>query len=386
MKRPLCAVLALLALGYGAPSLSANSGQLVNVRQQFINASGAPLASGAVYLYQAGTSTPVTSYQDPALTIANTNPIILDSNGMASIWLAPGNYREVVADSLGNQLFDGTTSTTAYATSLTPGATIGTSGDAVCTATQFTGASNITLPCTVTSASTATAGKVQLTTNAVAQAGASTSQAVTPAALASITQGQAQTYVADTGGSSNTVVAAPTPAWTAYTAGEVLQVKLANALTGAATVNVSGLGTKSIKVNGNDPSGIASGQIVTLTYDGTFFQLQPLPTVSSWAIIQGSTTGSCAVLAGYNVSSCTRNAKGDYSVSFGTSRPSANYAPIGMAQCLGTNCTSWHVVVSGYEGLSQSVAGYRVTIIPGNSADALGSAVDPDLLFVMTLG
>lgn len=151
MKRLIAALVAALACLSVVPALATSSGQLINARRQFINSSGSPLSSGTVSIYQAGTSTPVTTYQDPGLSIANTWPIILDSNGMASIWLPPGNYREVVQDSLGNTLFDQTTSTTAYASSISPGANIGTSGDVVCTATQFTGASAITLPCTIQS-------------------------------------------------------------------------------------------------------------------------------------------------------------------------------------------------------------------------------------------
>jgi hypothetical protein len=115
MKRLLVALSTALACLWSVPSFATASGQLTNGRTQFINGSGSPLAAGTVSIYQPGTTTPVTTYQDSGLTTANSWPIVLDSNGMASIWMAPGNYREVVQDALGNTLFDQTTSTTGYA-------------------------------------------------------------------------------------------------------------------------------------------------------------------------------------------------------------------------------------------------------------------------------
>lgn len=124
MKRLIAALVTALACLLSVPTFAANSGQLTNGRQQFVNASGSPLAAGTVSVYQAGTSTPVSTYQDPGLTSANTWPIVLDSNGMASIWLPPGNYREVVQDALGVTLFDQTTSTTGTPSSLPAGTTV----------------------------------------------------------------------------------------------------------------------------------------------------------------------------------------------------------------------------------------------------------------------
>ena len=84
-----------------------------------------------------------------------------------------------------------------------------------------------------------------------------------------------QRYVGtDTGGASAYVVAL-TPAATAYTAGMEVNFKASNASTGASTINVNGLGVKTIKnragadLAAND---IVANQIVHLTYDGTYFQ------------------------------------------------------------------------------------------------------------------
>lgn len=62
---------------------------------------GNPLVGGQLYTYQAGTVTPLASYTDATGTSANTNPIILDANGEASVWLAPALYKFILYDANG---------------------------------------------------------------------------------------------------------------------------------------------------------------------------------------------------------------------------------------------------------------------------------------------
>jgi hypothetical protein len=59
------------------------------------------VAAGAkIYTYEAGTSTDKATYSDQALTSANANPVIADSNGEATIWLKDdGLYKIVINDS-----------------------------------------------------------------------------------------------------------------------------------------------------------------------------------------------------------------------------------------------------------------------------------------------
>lgn len=56
------------------------------------DSNGLPLAGGRVFTYQAGTNIPLASYTDQSGTVANTNPVILDSTGSANIWLV-GSYK-----------------------------------------------------------------------------------------------------------------------------------------------------------------------------------------------------------------------------------------------------------------------------------------------------
>lgn len=71
-------------------------------RYQFSNALGLPLIGGKLYTYLAGTTTPVSTYQDQALTTLNENPIQLDATGSCTIWLDPAKqYKFVLKNALG---------------------------------------------------------------------------------------------------------------------------------------------------------------------------------------------------------------------------------------------------------------------------------------------
>jgi hypothetical protein len=76
-----------------------------NAKAQFIDQNGLPLASGTVGFYFPGTLNPKPTYQDAAGTIANTNPVALDSRGQALIW-GSGVYRQIVKDASGVTIWD----------------------------------------------------------------------------------------------------------------------------------------------------------------------------------------------------------------------------------------------------------------------------------------
>jgi len=68
----------------------------------FLGTTGQPLAGGKIYTYQAGSSTPLATYQDYNGLIPNANPIILGTDGRISgeIWFSAGyNYKLVLKDS-----------------------------------------------------------------------------------------------------------------------------------------------------------------------------------------------------------------------------------------------------------------------------------------------
>ncbi len=84
------------------------------------------------------------------------------------------------------------------------------------------------------------------------------------------------TWCGTAGGSANAITITPSPAIAAYSAGQAFQFVSSAANTGPATLNVSGLGTKSITKAGTTAlaaGDIPSGAVVTVRYDGTQFQL-----------------------------------------------------------------------------------------------------------------
>lgn len=67
------------------------------VKSQWFTTAGAPAAGYQLFTYTAGTSTKLATYSDSALTVANTNPIILDAAGRALVFLTPSTYKFVLA-------------------------------------------------------------------------------------------------------------------------------------------------------------------------------------------------------------------------------------------------------------------------------------------------
>lgn len=64
------------------------------------------LAGGKIQTYEAGTTTPLATYTDLAGSSANTNPVILDSSGMAVIRQTDGvAYKWVITDADDNELW-----------------------------------------------------------------------------------------------------------------------------------------------------------------------------------------------------------------------------------------------------------------------------------------
>ena len=74
---------------------------------QFLTVTGLPLNGGYIYTYQAGSSTPLTTYSDVNGLIQNPNPIIFGVDGRppTEIWLTNGySYKFLLTDSRNNQI------------------------------------------------------------------------------------------------------------------------------------------------------------------------------------------------------------------------------------------------------------------------------------------
>jgi hypothetical protein len=103
------------------------------------------------------------------------------------------------------------------------------------------------------------------------------------------------------GGTADALTLTPSPAITAYAAGQVFRFKAgASPNTGAATVAVSGLTAQTIQKDGSALSAadIAAGKWYSLLYDGTNFQISSwassAPTYGANTFVANATTGTAA--------------------------------------------------------------------------------------------
>lgn len=79
-----------------------------------------------------------------------------------------------------------------------------------------------------------------------------------------------------TAAGTDTITATTSPALTAYAVGQLFNFVAAGTNTGAVTINISGLGAKSIKQSGSTAlvgGDLVSGTTYQIMYDGTNFQL-----------------------------------------------------------------------------------------------------------------
>lgn len=74
-------------------------------KMQFFDANGNPLASGKLYTYAAGSTTPLATYTDYGAGTPNANPVVLNSRGEASVWLGTSAYYMELKDSAGTLIW-----------------------------------------------------------------------------------------------------------------------------------------------------------------------------------------------------------------------------------------------------------------------------------------
>ena len=68
-------------------------------KHHFLDSNGDPLAAALLFTYEAGSTTKLATYTDVNLSVANANPIVLDSAGRATIFLSAASYKFVLAPS-----------------------------------------------------------------------------------------------------------------------------------------------------------------------------------------------------------------------------------------------------------------------------------------------
>jgi len=67
----------------------------------FVQGTNDPLSGGLLYTYAAGTSTPLATYAEATAATANANPVVLDSNGEATIFPGASSYKLILKNSAG---------------------------------------------------------------------------------------------------------------------------------------------------------------------------------------------------------------------------------------------------------------------------------------------
>ena len=76
------------------------------VVQQYQNKNGAILTGGKIYIYYQGRTALATTYHDEQGTVVNSNPVLLDNNGRATVFVnTKYSYTIVVCDYYGKELF-----------------------------------------------------------------------------------------------------------------------------------------------------------------------------------------------------------------------------------------------------------------------------------------
>ena len=80
--------------------------ELWPLTNQFQNKNGSILTSGKIYIYYQGRTALATTYHDEEGTVVNSNPVLLDNNGRATVFVNPiYSYTIVVCDYYGTELF-----------------------------------------------------------------------------------------------------------------------------------------------------------------------------------------------------------------------------------------------------------------------------------------
>lgn len=140
-------------------------------------------------------------------------------------------------------------------------------------------------------------GNIPFSNNKITGLAAATAR-TDAASLATIQDGTG-VYVATVGGTADVITLSPSPAITAYVAGQEFSWIASGANTTNVTVNVSTLGAKAVTKNGSAAliaGDIPSGWLVTAKYDGTRFQLtSSVATAFNGGTVANATTFSSTV-------------------------------------------------------------------------------------------
>ena len=128
---------------------------------QFCDQNGKPYSGGLLSTFSRGTTVPKTTWGDPELTAANSNPVVLDASGRAILW-GDGDYQLQLNDAAGNLIFS-VPSTAFVSSAMLPVTTAETIPDALL-ALGLTGSGGAIPTAVAAEATTRAAADTSLTT------------------------------------------------------------------------------------------------------------------------------------------------------------------------------------------------------------------------------
>jgi hypothetical protein len=174
---------------------------------------------------------------------------------------------------------------------------------------------------------------------------------------------------ADTG-AANAYAVAPVPAIAAYATGQVVLLRPANGNTGAATLAVSGLAAKNIKLmDGNNPfsGALLTTGIYQLVYDGTnFVLLNPSPAGSGSLVLIASATASNS--ASVDFTSGINSAYDEYIVTFANVLPATDNVDLWLRTSTNGG-SSFDSAAGSYQYVSQGLVAPTTVSNIGSSGD-----------------
>jgi hypothetical protein len=307
---------------------------------QFFDSNGIPLAGGLLYVYTAGTTTPVTTWTTNAGTSANTNPIVLNAAGRTpfEIWLNSGVTYKFALYTSTNVL-------------------IGTYDNipAIDDPTVF---NNLI---TVTGTNTLAGTSVPPYTAYVA--------GMTLSFIPVNTNSGAVTLDLDGLGAKNIFVGSSTALSSGdLVAGRIAQIQydgtrfqlyqssLAdNSVTTAKIVDLN-VTTAKLAANAVTTGKVADANITAAKLDGAQTGTAPIYAARAWVNFNG--TGTVAIRASGNVSSITDNGTGEYTVNFATALVDANFS----ALCTAKEFMGATRIAYQSEVMTPSASSYRLKV------------------------
>jgi len=332
--------------------------------RQFVDAVGAPLASGKIYTYITGSTTPKATYTDSTEATAHPNPVILNSAGVADIWLKTDEaYKFVIKDSAGTQIgnsIDGIVPVTQLAAQ-TGGSNLDMSGYAIITSANAdltltpNGTGSIVLDGQKWPQADGSAGQT-LTTGGTGQLqwstpGIAVLSGISDVAINSVANGNLLKYNSGTSKWENAAQST-----LSITASQVSDLPTASIAFSGKTGNISqwtndsGYATTAAIPAASMAFTNKTGAISQWTNDTGYYKSTDLATqanmetatstttlvtpgrvqnhpgvAKAWASLTGVNNTNPTVNASHNVSSVVRDSEGSYTVTFTTAFSSANF-------------------------------------------------------------